>query len=173
MPAPLLPPRRAPLRRAMLALLVLGLLLQAQAGVLRQLLGAAHWHRPVAMQAQPVQADGGWLARLQAWRLERLASSPLAAAHPLAAPAEGHHHHDGLARHHHAPQLAGLVPLEPTGGDDGSLADGLAGSLLQPLALAAPWRLPAQAAANGAWPGGPAAPWRSAGLRQPERPPRA
>jgi hypothetical protein len=173
MPALFLPPRR--LRRCLLALLVLGLLLQAQAGVLRQLLGAAHSHRPAQ-----AQADGSWLDRLQAWRHDLLAHSSLVGAHGVdhgrAAPHEvgdGHHHHDGVARHHHAPQDASVVASERAGGDGDPLSDGQAGSLLQPLALATDWGRIGLWRAPATWPGARASRWQDAALRLPERPPRA
>ncbi len=178
MPALFLPPRR--LRRCLLTLLVLGLLLQAQAGVLRQLLGAAHWHRPAALQAAAV-ADGSWLDQLQAWRRDLLAHSPLIGAHEadqgraaLHDDGDGHHHHhDGMARHHHAPQDASVVATERAGGDGEPLSDGQAGSLLQPLALAAGWGHIGLWRAPAAWPGARASHWQDAARRLPERPPRA
>jgi hypothetical protein len=190
MPATLLPPRL--LRHSLLALLVLGLLLQAQAGVLRQLLGAAHWHQPVVLQATAA-AHAGWLDRLQAWRRDLLARSLLIAGHgrsavhddgdghhhaaaashawPAAAPAA--HHHDGVARHHHTSQDASVVTPERPAGDGDPLSDGQIGSLLQPLALDAGWRGALPVPGPAAWPGGRVPHWRDAARRLAERPPRA
>jgi hypothetical protein len=188
MPAVLLPPRLPArlLRRSLLALLVLGLLLQAQAGVLRQLLGAAHWHRPAAVQAA---ADDGWLDRLQAWRRDLLARSPLIAGHGRQAvhdERDGHHHaaaspaaathghhHDGAARHHHAPQDTSVVTAERAAGDADPLSDSQVGSLLQPLALDAGWRDVRPSQAPTTWPGSRTPQWQDAARRLPERPPRA
>lgn len=172
-PLPASPPRR----RAVLLLLALGLLLQAQAGVLRQLLGAAHWHQPVSVQAQAAAGDS-WLDRLQQWRQQVQARSPLIGGHGLAGHARrvAHddndgHHHAGLARHHHAPQAVGVVSVDQTGSDP--LADSLAGSLLQPLALAAALGWPVAAGGGQAWARSTQGRWQDAGLRQPERPPQA
>ncbi|MES2714936.1 MAG: hypothetical protein V4795_04190 [Pseudomonadota bacterium] len=163
-------PGRTPRRHALLCLLLLALLLHGQAAVLRQLLGAAHWHH----QAQPADsgAQPGWLDRLQAWRQQLQARSPLVAAH-----AGGHadtgHHHAGSERHHHHGQDRTVVALEPGGSGAGALADTLAGSLLQPLGLAAPLCWAGHAPRALAWPHAPAAAWCDAGRRLPERPPRA
>lgn len=180
MPA-VFPPTRL-LRRSLMALVVLGLLLQAQAGVLRQLLGAAHWHRPAALQAA---MDDSWLDRLQTWRRDLLARSPLIGGHGLAAVhdhSDGHHHaavspsthhHDGAARHHHAPQDASVVTAERAGGDGDPLTEGQSGSLLQPLALDAGWRSVVPVRAPAIWPGSHTPHWQDAARRLPERPPRA
>lgn len=179
MPAVCLAPRL--LRRSLLALLVLGLLLQAQAGVLRQLLGAAHWHQPAVQAA----VDDSWLDRLQAWRRDLLARSPLIGGHGVATvrdDSDGHHHaavlpsthhHDGAARHHHAQHDASVVTAERAGADGDPLSDGQIGSLLQPLALDAGWRGVVPAQAPAAWPGSRAPQWQDAAARLPERPPRA
>jgi hypothetical protein len=179
--------RRAVRLRCLLpALLVLCLLLQAQAGVLRQLLGAAHWHRPVAAQAA---SGAGWWTALQAWRADLLARRPLAAGHHLGqdtghGPGHPHasaharlpphiHTHDEAARHHHAPQDASVVALDAATGDGDAGADATAGSLLHPLALAAALRLPAPDASAGRHATLRAAPWHDAALRRLDRPPRA
>lgn len=169
-------------RRLLLALLMLGLLLQAQAGVLRQLLGAAHWHQTVAA---PAIDDAGWLARLQAWRQAVQARSLLVGGHGRAVHADhGHgpalarsahatgHHHGQVARHHHAPHGDDVVALEPGRGDGDPLPDAQAGSLLQPLALAGGWRGPVTLRDGAGWAATPAIRWQDAGLRLPERPPR-
>lgn len=178
MPVLVSPPRRW--QRRLLAVLVLGLLLQAQLGVLRQLLGAAHWHRPAA-----VAADGGWLDRLQAWRRDLLARSPLIGGHARQAvhdDSDGHHHaavlpaihhHDGVDRHHHAPQDTSVVTMERVTGDADPLSDSQVGSLLQPLALDVGWRSAVPACAPATWPGNCAPHWQDAARRLPERPPRA
>lgn len=170
------------LRGGLLALLVLGLLLQAQAGVLRQLLGAVHWHRPAALQ---LAVDDSWLDRLQAWRRGMLASRPLVGGHGPAAlhdDSDGHHqaagwpaahHHDGAARHHHAPQDGSVVTAERGGGDGDPLSDGQIGSLLQPLVLDAGWRAGVPLQAPATWPGSRTPHWQDAARRLPERPPRA
>jgi hypothetical protein len=164
-------PLRTDWRHALLCLLLLGVLLHGHAGVLRQLLGAAHWHT----QAGPAQDDGpaqaGWMARAQAWRIALLTRSPLAGGH--AAPG---HHHDGSERHHHDRHDSTVVALERGVDSSDPLADApdpLAGSLLQPLALAGPMRWPGARVASQRWPSAAAAVWRDAGVRLPDRPPRA
>ena len=157
-------PGCAAVRRALLCLLLLGLLLHAQAGVLRQLLGAAHWHAPADAAQQ-----AGWLDGARAWRQQLLAHRPLAGAHADA----GHqHHHGGSARHHHGADDTSVVALEPGDAGQGSLSDGAAGSLLQPLGLAGPLGWLAGSQAGQGWPHAATPDWRSAGNRQPERPPR-
>jgi len=152
-------------RRALLCLLLLALLLHGQAGVLRQLLGASHWHQPA--QAQAEAAPPVWLQQWRAWRQQLQARSPLVAGH-----AEPGHHHDGLARHHHHAADATVVALEPAADGDDPLGDSLAGSLLQPLGLVAGWAWPGVLQAGRHWPAGVEAAWRDAGARLPERPPR-
>jgi len=169
MPAVHLPPRRTLACRSLLFLLWLGLLLHGQADVQRRLLGAAHWHvsAPHAVPASPAPAWTGWLAELRSWRQQRIAASPLVAGHAAV------HHHDGSERHHHGPQDATVVTLEPLQDADATPSDTSAGSLLQPLALAGRlgWWPPAVPARS--WPA-PATPgWSDATLRQPERPPSA
>ncbi len=162
-------PGRTPRRHALLCLLLLALLLHGQAAVLRQLLGAAHWHH----QAQPADsgAQPGWLDRLQAWRQQLQARSPLVAAH-----AGGHadtgHHHGGTERHHHHGQDHTVVALERGGGSADALADTLAGSLLQPLGLATGLHWAGRDAPAMRWPTIATTAWRDAGRRLPERPPR-
>jgi hypothetical protein len=200
MPPDRLPPGPANWRRALLCLLLLGLLLHGQAGVLRHLLGAAHRHAPAAAAPAAAAPWAAWLARAQAWRQQWLAHSPLLLAHGagrsgghVAGHVGGHvdgqvgghvgghvghaghgHHHDGSARHHHASHDASVVLLEPGGHSADPLADAPAGSLLQPLALALADRLhwPGTVATPAPWPQVAAAAWRDAASRQPERPPR-
>lgn len=83
------------------------------------------------------------------------------------------HHHDGSERHHHGPQDATVVTLEPLQDADATASDPAAGSLLQPLALAGPlgwW--PPSAPARG-WPASATPGWSDATVRQPDRPPSA
>lgn len=157
-------PGRAAIRLVLLCLLLLGVLLHGQAGVLRQLLGAAHWHRQAVAAASPSQL--GWLDQWQAWRQQVQARSPLVGGH-----AEPGHHHDGSERHRHDHD-ATVVALESGGDSADPLADTLAGSLLQPLGLAAAPRWPATAVARPGWPPTATVAWRDAGHRLPERPPR-
>lgn len=97
-------------RHALLCLLLLGVLLHGQAGVLRKLLGAAHWHAQASGAGATVPVGDSWLARVQAWRQAVQASYPLAGGH--ATPA---HHHGGSERHHHSQQDETVVTLEPGG----------------------------------------------------------
>ncbi len=157
-------PGHALLRHALLCLLLLGVLLHGQAGVLRQLLGAAHWHRQAVAATSP--SLPGWLDQLQAWRQQMQARGPLVGGH-----AEPDHHHNGSERHHHDHD-ATVVALETAGDSADPLADTLAGSLLQPLGLAAAPRWPATAVARPGWPPTATTAWRDAGRRLPERPPR-
>ncbi len=159
---------RAAARRVLLCLLLLGVLVHGQAGVLRQLLGAAHWHKAMAAQRSGLSsAATGWWPQLQAWRQQLQAHRPLVAdlAHA------GHHHADN-ARHRHDAHDHTVVAIEP--GDDGAdpLAEPLAGSVLQPLGLA--WHLswPLLAALAAPWPRQAAVAWRDAVMHPPERPPR-
>lgn len=165
------PPGRTLARHALLCLLLLGVLLHGQAGVLRKLLGAAHWHAQPTVAAANALGGASWLARVQAWRQSVQASFPLAGGH--AAPG---HHHGGSERHHHSHQDETVVTLEPGGGSADrsadTLADTLAGSLMQPLGLANLLRWPHTAVAAAHWPHGSAAAWRNAAARLPERPPR-
>ncbi len=162
------PPGRALARHALLCLLLLGVLLHGQAGVLRQWLGAAHWHAQTSAAATTAPGGAGWLARAQAWRQAVQARSPLTGGH--AAPG---HHHGGSERHHHSLQDATVVALERGGDSADPLADTLAGSLVQPLGLANLLRWPRTADAAAAhWPLASAPAWRDASTRQPERPPR-
>jgi len=161
------PPGRTLARHTLLCLLLLGVLLHGQAGVLRKLLGAAHWHAPTSVAAATAPGGASWLARVQAWRQAVQASYPLAGGH--AAPG---HHHGGSERHHHSHQDETVVTLERSGDNADTLADTLAGSLMQPLGLASPLRWPRTAAAAAHWPHTRAAAWRNATARLPERPPR-
>jgi len=161
-------PARAHWRSALLCLLLLGLLLHGHAGVLRQLLGAAHWHSVPAAQALPDKPRAGWLQAMHGWRQQLQSRSPLIAGHALHA-----HHHDGLQRHHHGPQDASVASLQRAQAADTGAQDAASGSLLQPLALATGpgWCPPAAGAVR--WSTAAAPGWRDAGSRLPERPPRA
>jgi len=166
-------PARATAHRALLCLLLLAVLLHGQAGVLRQLLGAAHWHVPAAKAAAPAAAPSTvthaatWLDQALAWRQQLQARSPLVGGHAMPG-----HHHDGSERHHHGPQDSSVVALESGNDTADTLADTLAGSLLQPLALAAGLCWAAAAALRMHWSPAGASAWRDAGTRLPERPPR-
>jgi hypothetical protein len=167
-------PTRALAGRALLCLLLAGLLLHGQAQLLRQVLGAAHWHTLLPLQADtaadpaPGQGWPDWLTGLRHLHQEVRARSPLGIGHAVHG-----HHHDASARHHHGPGDATVVALEPLHDRAASLSDGAAGSLLQPLGLATGlvWRPPQTADAR--WPTALAPGWRNATLRLPERPPRA
>lgn len=165
-------PRHA--RRALLCLLLLGLLLQGPAQVLRHLVGAAHWHAAVPVPhtatSGPAQR-AGWdhgLVEVRHLRQQLQARSPLAGGHAVRG-----HRHDGTERHHHHPADATVVALEPLHDREAMQSDGASASLLQPLGLAdaLAWRLPPAAAPR--WPAAMDRDWRNADLRQPERPPRA
>lgn len=153
----------------LVSLVVMGLLLQGQAGTLRRLLGVVHWHAPQAAQVLPGAHTGGWLQTVQAWRQQVQARSPWVAGHT----GVEDHHHDGMARHHHGPADDTVVALEPLHGSDASTSDAGSGSLLHPLAPASGmrWHLPAAMAAHWARTALPG--WRDASVRRPERPPRA
>ena len=145
-------PTRAWISRAWLCLLWLGLMLQGQTELQRRVLGAAHAHVLPAAHAQ--------------------ATTPH--AHHADAGHHAHtHHHDHSERHHHGHGDDTVVALEPLHDADGSASEAGFGSLLQPLALAGGlgWCPPA-GAAHGC-PPATVQRWRSASLRQPERPPRA
>ena len=159
--------QRTGLHRALLCLLLLGVLLHGHAGVLRQLLGAAHWHAPAgpAALARPALAD--WLAQALAWRADLQARSPLVGGH-----ATPGHHHGGSERHHHDRHDTTVVVLEPAT-DSADTPDARAGSLLQPLGLAGLLHWTGAAPASARWARACAAAWRDANHRQPERPPRA
>jgi TPR repeat protein len=159
---------RMRLHRSLLCLLLLGMLLHGHAGVLRQLLGAAHWHSQAAV-AGPADAD--WLARLLAWRAALQARSPLTGSH-----ATPGHHHAGSERHHHGRDDSTVVSLERSADSSDPLTDApdtLSGSLLQPLGLAGRlhWCVPGDT--TMCWAQVRASAWRDASARLPERPPRA
>ena len=157
---------RAATYRVLLCLL-LGVLLHGQAGVLRQLLGATHWHQPAEAErslASPAPL-AGW-APLQAWREQLLARSPLVGGHAM------HDHGDGL-RDHHAGDDSTVVALEPGGETADPLTDSLAGSVLQPLGLAGHLHWAGTPDAQTAWPVAASAAWRSASARLLDRPPRS
>lgn len=168
-------PTRALAGRALLCLLLAGLLLHGQAQLLRQMLGAAHWHTVLPLPADtaadpaPGQVWPDWLTGLRHLQQKVLARSPLGIGHAVHG-----HHHDTSARHHHRHGDATVVGLEPLHDRAASMSDGASGSLLQPLGLATGglvWRPPQTAAAR--WPTSLAPGWRNAALRLPERPPRA
>lgn len=174
---------RAAARRVLLCLLLLGVLLHAQAGVLRQLLGAAHWHQdstPVRSATSPAPW-GGW-AHLQAWRQQLHARSPLVGGHALPGDRahrdgddhdrHGNHHHDASQRHHHAGDDTTVVALEFGGDAADPLTDSLAGSVLQPLGLAGLVHWAGTPDAHTVWPVAASAAWRNAGARVLDRPPR-
>ena len=171
-------PGCAAARRVLLCLLLLGVLLHAQAGVLRQLLGAAHWHQPTApgrSMASPAYLSG-W-AQLQAWRQQLQARSPLVGDHGMANRQADHqhqhqHHHDSSQRHHHAGDDTTVITFEPGGDAAEPLSDTLAGSLLQPLGLAGHLHWAGTPTAQAAWPMVAGAAWRDAGTRVLDRPPR-
>lgn len=165
----------AHLRRCVIGLLLVALPLYGLGGALLRLLGPDHRHAAVAQAPAWSDLVGRQLQALVGPDTARLVDhlrlqARLRPAAPVHAHGMGtHHHHDGYARHHHAPHDATVVATDGHGAADAATA----GSTLLPLALPTALAIACAPAAPLRWPDAAASRWHSHVPALPERPPRA
>lgn len=170
-----------PGQRTLLWGLVLALAIYGYSSVLVGVLGPLHRHaEPAAARAAASVAaneGGSLLSRLvmavQTWHENTEARRPALFVHSQSQA----HHHGLFERHHHDADDDSVAPLGAQasgsqGADDMStpITSGGASLPMGPLSALA---LPSISARHVRWPSNVTATWRSADVRQPERPPQA